>query len=267
MRKMGMALATVALVGIGSGEVWAQDSVEWAQSLDAGKVVEVRGISGDIRVGPASGSRVELVAEKRGRRGDFDAVTIVVEEHRDGVTICAVYHQPDAEDCSSRWDDDDDRPRRRRGRRSVDVSVDFEVRLPAGVDLDANMVSGDIIAEDLESDVTANAVSGEIRISTTRIAEAQTVSGDIEVEVGTSDLPSLSFQTVSGNIVLTLPDGVDADVSFSSLTGDLDSELPLTVTSKQGKWVGSKIRGELGAGGPRLSLQTVSGDVELRRGR
>lgn len=267
MKKMGMAIAAVVLVGVGSNESAAQDSVEWAKSLEAGKVVEVRGISGDIRVSPTSGDRVELLAEKRGRRGDFDAVTIVVEEHRDGVTICAVYHQPDAEDCSRRWDDEEDRPRRRRGRRDIDVSVDFDIGLPAGVELDAHMVSGDIVAEGLDSDVTANTVSGEIRISTSGIAEAQTVSGEIDVELGTSELPSLSFQTVSGDILVTMPNGVNADVSFSSLTGDLDSDFPLTVTSKQGKWVGSKIRGELGSGGPRLSFQTVSGDVELRRRR
>ena len=69
----------------------AQDGrFEWSGRIDRGDRVEIKGISGDIRAVATSGSRVEVVAVKRGRRRNFDEVQFAVVEDDDGVTICAV---------------------------------------------------------------------------------------------------------------------------------------------------------------------------------
>ena len=46
-----------------SGDNWS-----WRGAIAAGKTLEIRGISGSIRAEPASGSAVEVTAEKHGRQ-------------------------------------------------------------------------------------------------------------------------------------------------------------------------------------------------------
>ena len=75
----------------------------------------------------------------------------------------------------------------------------------------------------------------------------------------------LDFNTVSGDIRLWLPSDFSADVRFSSISGDLESDFPMDITRDRSRWVGRKLEAMIGGGGRELSLQTVSGDVELRR--
>jgi hypothetical protein len=232
-----------------------------------GQVLEVQGIVGEVIAEYTDGTTAEVVAVKEGREADFDEVEIRVVEEREGYTICAVYHAHAARGtgCDNNHDDDD------RGERqhSIDVEVDYVVRVPAGVDFHGSMVSGDVRADDLRSDVHANTVNGDINVSTTETAWANTVSGSMDIEMGATDWRELEFHTVSGDITLWLPVGIDTDVDFGSLSGDLDSDFDITMTGRQSRrWVGSEVEGHIGSRGERsLSLNTVSGDVRLRRTR
>jgi DUF4097 and DUF4098 domain-containing protein YvlB len=70
---------------------------------------------------------------------------------------------------------------------------------------------------------------------------------------------------VSGDITLLLPEDLDADIEFESLSGDFRADFDVDLRSRSKRWVGSHIRGTIGDGGRRLSFNTVSGDVRLRR--
>ena len=241
------------------------DRVEWIGRLEPGKILEVKGIMGSVRATLASGPTTEVVAQKRGRSRDFDEIEIEVVEESDGVTICVmfVWWERGRDPCDHEDGDWDDR----RGRRSMDVQVDFEVRLAAGVELVASTVSGDVDVEDVRSDVTASAVNGDLYVSTTGTAWANTVSGSMEIHMGDLGQDDLSFHTVSGDITLWLPAWLDAEVRFSSLSGDLRSDFDMDVTNRRKRrWIGSRIHGVIGDGGQRITLNTVSGDVRLRRG-
>ncbi|HSG07360.1 MAG TPA: DUF4097 family beta strand repeat-containing protein [Longimicrobiales bacterium] len=265
MRGVGAAMALLA-AGTASG-VEAQDaSFRWQNAMSPGQVLEVRGIVGQIRAEYTSGSQAELVAEKDGRAGDFDEVEIRVVKEPNGYTVCAVYHAHDnpGDDCDNRGD------RSRWGsRHSIDVGVNYVVKVPAGVEFHGNLVSGDIRADGLRSQVRANTVGGDIYVSTTERAWGNTVSGSIEIEMGSSDWTDLEFQTVSGDITLWLPAGIETDVDFESLSGDIDSDFDLTLTGRQRRrWIGANVEGYIGDRGERsLTFNTVSGDVRLRRSR
>jgi len=112
-------------------------------------------------------------------------------------------------------------------------------------------------------------VDGDIHVSTTEKAWGNTVSGSIEIAMGSSDWKELEFKTVSGDITLWLPAGIDTDVDFESLSGDLDSDFELTLTGRQRRrWIGANVEGYIGSRGERsLTFNTVSGDVRLRRNR
>lgn len=261
--SLGMGGALLLLVA-GAGSLSAQDdTLEWSERLSPGDVLEVKNITGEIRVVMADGSTAQVLAEKRGRRGDFDLIDIRIEKNRDGVTICAVYDRDARDGCGERdglRSDPDDR-------RRIRASVDFEVRLPAGVEFIGSTVMGDVAVRDVESDVTANTVTGAIEVSTTEMAWASNVSGPIDVEMGSTDWDDLSFNTVSGDITLRLPEGIDTDVEFESLAGDIDSDFDMRRDRERRRFIGSHVEGTIGSGGRSLSFHTVSGSVRLLRAR
>lgn len=268
MRKVRswVGVCAVAVAGVAlAAPVQGQD-FEWQGSLDRGGELEVKGISGDIHVVLARGNRIEVTATKRGRERDFEDVEIVAVEGRHGITICAIYFPRDnaEERCEGR---DRDRDWGGRWNRDIDVSVDFEVALPEGVEFTGTTVSGDIDIEQVRSDVRATTVSGNVTASTSGVVRAKTVNGEMELEIGSTDWRDLEFATVSGDIELTLPAATETEVSFSSLSGDFDSDFDVRYTRNRGRWVGSNIEGVIGDDSRSLSFKTVSGDVRLRRSR
>jgi hypothetical protein len=267
------ALSGMAIV-LAAASTAAQTAVQeqpfrWSGALAPGMVLEVKGILGSIVAEPATGGEAEVIAEKRGRASDFADVEIRMVQESDGVTICAVYNPEDydTDDCDlddARRDDWDGG----RGRRGSRVDVDFTVRVPAGVELIATTVTGDVEAHGLRSNVTAHSVSGDVAVSTTGVVEAGTVSGSLDVAMGSLDWNRLAFNTVSGDITLRLPEGLGAEVDFESLSGDLDTDFDLQVDRRRnGRFVGSRVEGTIGDGGRALSFHTVSGDVRLLRAR
>ncbi len=262
-KVMRLGVATAALTGVGAGTAMAQQEApfRWTGEVPSGQTLEVRGISGDIRAELASGSTAEVVAEKHGRSSDFDRVEVRTVKDGDRTIVCAVYHPEDHPDgCEpsdnhDSWNDG-----------HIRVSVDFTVKLPAGVDFVGRTVSGDVDVQDVRSDVRASTVSGNVDVSTTGKGWGSTVSGDIDVQMASLDWKDMDFHTVSGDITLRLPGSFAADVDFESLSGDLDSDFPLTITTRQHGWVGAHVRGTIGGGGGRsLKVKTVSGDLNIIR--
>ncbi len=267
--RVSLTAIGVALVVAVPGLEAQDDRFEWSGRIERGDRIEVKGIAGDVRAVASSGSRVEVVAVKRGRRRNFDEVQFEVVEDDDGVTICAIYPQrrssrrrrSEPYECGPggwRNVDIDD----------VDVDVDFEVRVPGGVRFTGRTISGDVEAEGLDAFVLARTVSGDIYVSTSDLADAVTVSGSIDVAMGRADWRGdLEFHTVSGDITIAFPASLETEIEFESLSGDMDSDFPITITSRRNRWIGGRISGTIGDGGRSLSLKTISGDVRLHRGR
>jgi hypothetical protein len=266
--RICLGLGLVTLLTVPVVPLQAQnDTFEWGGRMSSGQTLEVRGIVGNITATLGSGDRAEVVARKRGEEDDFHQVAIEMAEAGDRIIICAVYGEWNHGEGRCHPDHDGGRDQDESSHRNVDmdVEVDFEVRLPAGVELEGMMVSGDIEAEGLRSDVSVNTVDGKISVVTTGRAWANTVNGDIEIDMGDFSGGDLDFHTVSGDITLWLPSNFSADVEFSSLSGDFDTDFDMNITSKKDRWVGSRIEGTIGDGGRDLSINTISGDVELRR--
>src|SRR5204863_2098886 len=171
-------LAGAACLALVPRAATGQSEFHWKGKVAPGKAIEIKGVNGDVRAVAGSGD-VEVTAVKHARRSDPDEVKIEVVQHEDGVTICAVYPSDGRRENSCDAGDG--------GHMSVrdnDVTVDFTVRVPAGVRFVGRTVNGDVGAADLTGDVEANTVNGSIRISTAGYAEAQTVNGEIVASLG-----------------------------------------------------------------------------------
>ena len=256
-------MRSLALLVLGSlvtaGALEAQD-FRWHAALASGKTLEVRGISGRVRASRASGSEAEVTAVKKaGRRGDPEDVEIQVVEDNDGVTICALYPtRRGKSECRSGGGHNENF-------KDTDVEVDFEVRVPAGVDFVGTTVNGDVFASDLPADAEVSSVNGDVEVSAAGLARGSTVNGSITAVVGKAAWTgSLRFATVNGGIRVTLPPDIDAEVDANTVNGSIDSDFPITM---QGRMRPREFHGVIGKGGRRLELTTVNGSIELRKAR
>ena len=203
----------------------AQD-FNWHGRLAAGKRLEVKGVNGDVRAVLASGAEAVVHARKQARRSDPDDVKIEVVESDEGVTICAVYPTPSRArhenicEPGDHWSSSTE---------NNDVTVDFEVQVPAGIEFNG-----------------------------------QTVNGSVTAEMGRANWTNvLEFSTVNGGITLTLPPKLDTDVQAKTVNGEIESDYPLMVTGRFGP---RRLRGTIGAGGRSLNLSTVNGEIRLKKG-
>jgi len=230
---------------------------EWRGSMDAGDVLEIRGVNGSILASAAAGAEAVVSYTKDGNGDDPDLVIVEVVEHAGGVTICAVYPdvpgQP-ANVCAPGSE-------YRMSTQDIDVEVSFTVTVPAGVTFVGRTINGSVVGDDLESNAFVSTVNGSLTVSTTQLADATTVNGSINAAIGgTNPDRDLLFTTVNGTVTVTVPDAINAQARLTAVNGNVSSAFPLT-ESPAGVWTGT-----LGSGGRLLSLTTVNGDAVLRRG-
>lgn len=235
-----------------------QGDWRWREPLAAGRVVEIRGVNGNVEAEPAPGGEVEVVAVKRSRRSAPEEVRIEVVRHGEGVTICAVYPNVPGREPNSCGPGST-----RMNVNNNDVSVNFTVRVPAGVRFSGHTVNGKVEAHNLSSDVEAKTVNGGINVSTAGLARAQTVNGSITVVMGRADgTDDLEFKTVNGSIELSAPASLSARVEAKTLNGEISTDFPITV---QGTFSRRRLSGTIGGGARELRLETVNGSVQIRR--
>lgn len=263
----------------------AQD-FSWSGELRNDQRVSLQNIVGEVRVERASGRRVEVVASKRsGRYGDPRDVVITARESARGVQICVRYpgmrerqDQGDRDGCRTESEGRDG------NRNRNDTEVNFVVRLPAGVMIDAATISGNVVAADLSGDATVTSVSGDVMVTgftgnqleaTTvsgdvalrgirgRRIEAETVSGNVEFEGALDRSGRYDFTTLSGRVLVDLPAGSGAEIEASTFSGRLRMPEGMAAESNRRR---NRTSGRLGTGGASLNLESFSGSVEVRVG-
>lgn len=254
MIKLGtLALAITAAAG-------AAD-FNWAGSIPAGKSIQVRNVNGRIAAEAAVSGQVEVSAVKVVRRGDPNSVDVRYNQNGDGVVVCAVYRDSSGQfpaDCNSHNSSNNNNKNNEN-----DVRIDFTVKVPAGVVLDAASVNGSVEGQNLRSDVHARTVNGNVDVSSSETVQASTVNGSIKAQMGRLAAGrGADFQTVNGSVKVSMPDGVNAHLSVHTVNGSLHSDFPVTI---QGRFGPKSMEGNLGSGGPELKIHTVNGSVELTR--
>jgi DUF4097 and DUF4098 domain-containing protein YvlB len=258
-----MHIRLVALALLAAAPLAAQQpDFRWEKAIAAGSDVRVHNLNGDVDVTPSTSGKVEVVGVKRGNRRYFDEVTIEVVETADGITVCPMFKNVDME-CDERGF----RVHGRRGWRDDnwdDVQIDIAVKVPKGMQVRANSVSGDVDVVGAEGEVRAGSVSGDVTMVGLRATavHASSVSGNVEVRVdaltGSGDL---KFTSVSGNVIAELPQNIDADVRMRSVSGVLDSDFALTLNGRMNR---HSLEARIGKGGRDLEVTTVSGNVRLK---
>ncbi len=239
--------------------VVSTSDTRFTPALRSGQRLSVSNIDGKVTVSQGRGQSAEIVAHKIVRRGNGDLVKAVLEQTSDGYRVCTVYLEDTRDDggCNHRNNGHYDR------REPLDVDMDYEVRLPAGVAITVNTVDGSIDARGIDTPGTFRSVDGSITFDGVAPEVLNTVDGSITATISNRDWGhSLSVRTVDGSIELTLPASMNARISGHTVDGDIDSDFPVTVV---GKWGPQSFHGDMGDGrGPELDLSSVDGSIRLR---
>lgn len=233
-------------------------------NLAGGGSINVRNVSGDVKVTGYDGEAVVVIGVKEGRTPD----KVTIEDQSSGNSIDVRVRYP--EHCNN-----------------CDASVRFEVRVPRGIaykynsistvsgEVEVNGVNGDLTAKSVSGEVTVNnatgsvhatSVSGNVRVGKVEgTVNAKSTSGNVEVEIlSLEGTGNMEFGSVSGNVRVKLPSNLDADVNMSTMSGDLRTDFPLTIKEVE-LGGGRKANGRIGNGSRSLKLSSVSGDINLLR--
>jgi DUF4097 and DUF4098 domain-containing protein YvlB len=143
-------------------------------------------------------------------------------------------------------------------------------------DVDVTRATGRVKAESVNGSVALHEASGELEASTVNgklqvlggsydRAELESVSGALHFDAALGSRATLSVQTVSGPVELLLAPGTGAEFNVSSFSGRITNELgPAAV--KSGKWTPqSELTFTTGSGGVRITIETLSGAVNIRK--
>jgi DUF4097 and DUF4098 domain-containing protein YvlB len=214
-------------------------------AIASGGHISIKNISGDIKVTGYSTGSIEVIATKVGRDRDL----IQVEDLSSGDKIEIGVKYPEHCNC--------------------DASVNFDVRVPAGVEYSYDhlaSVSGDVDATSVRGRLSAKSVSGNVTVSdVTGIVSASSVSGDVNAQITRLEGEGeMKFSSVSGNVQVKAPGNPNADIEMSSVSGTLDTDFPIEV-QKASYGPGRSARGRIGTAANTLKLSTVSGKVSLTK--
>ena len=162
----------------------------------------------------------------------------------------------------------------------------LEIHVPRTVTIEIETVSAPINATGLEGDVSLSSISGSIRLKgDLRRVEAATVSGTITLEDGGNlqsgefetvsgtikaranfqPRGSFEFETVSGMIELFVPAGVAADFEVETFSGSIKNELGPEPRRTGSILPAQELNFSIGSGGARISIQSFSGRVRIRK--
>ena len=133
--------------------------------------------------------------------------------------------------------------------------------------LKAEAVNGAVTIRDASGELEASTVNGQLLVTGGSFDRAalESVSGGVRFEAGLSARATLSVESVSGSVDLFLPAGLGAEFTVSTFSGAITNELG-PAAEKSSKWTPEKeLSFTTGSGGARITVETLSGAVSIRK--
>ena len=247
-----MRFALTLLVGTGCLMAAQPGQHEWRGTIAPGRMVEIRGINGDIHAFPSDSGEVEVIARVISSGDEETSMKLHLMETSDGLAVCAI--RPDQDACH---------PAELPGAVGPGARVDFFIAVPTGVHFTGRTVNGSVAVKSLQGDVAAYTVNGPVQISTSGSARARTVNGSITASLlNPFWRRSPQFSTVNGGIKVTVPSGVNASIDAETRNGKIVTDLKRL----RGTVTDQSIQARVGAGRcGALTLRSVNGTIELKR--
>ena len=224
----------------------------------------LKNVNGSIFITTWKEEKVEIEAIKT-TKGDPDRLKLVnieVESTPGSVSVDTVYLK----------------------RKNIRVKVKYDVKVPEGVNLEKiRSVNGNVYISGPLADVKASTTNGKIELegasgnlslsTTNGKIQAVNVRGELYADTtnGSIELEMLSFEdavkarTVNGGITLRIgtSEKINADLTAKTVNGRIHLDFPVTFQSIQKSR--RSLEGQIGQGGPQISLRTVNGSIKITK--
>jgi hypothetical protein len=253
-----------------------QKTLKFADTSEPGEVI-VDNVFGPIKVEGYAGAEVLLVAHKTIYAKTEDKAARAEEEvkldiQEKGRTVDIYVDGPFR-----------DRDHGRRGYHSwrnpgYEVHYAFELKVPFKTDVAVSTVTdGDVEVSGVEGEFDVHNVNGKLRLSEVAgSGTAETVNGVLTAGFKKAPSGPCSFKTINGDLVITLPGSVSADFRLKTFNGQVYSDFAVTSLPSRppvreeakGKFVYKSDRSfgvRAGQGGPEISLDTMNGDILIKK--
>jgi hypothetical protein len=238
-------LAFIAALGSALRPAYGEQRV-WEKrfKLPPGGHVSVVNVQGSVLVEGWDRAEVEATVAMRSEAptDQLDDVQVAVEASHGGVAFHTLY--PSGLD--------------------TPVRVDYRLRVPRQVRLDElSTLDGDIVVHDVEGAMAAHNLHGDIEaINLAGSVTAHALTGNILISLRSLPDPRLPVQlaTINGNVDVLLPAQANANLELSTVAGNIVGNYAFQVSSIPGD---STRRAQVGAGGVRVELRTVRGNIRV----
>lgn len=265
------SLPLTAEASSGSGDILSalfgkEKSEEFSKvlPLKSGGTFSLKNVNGSINITTWKEDKVDIKALKT-TKGDPDKlkeVKIEVEATANSVSVNTIFPKE----------------------KNIRVSVNYEVKVPQGINLGkVRSTNGSVYITGPVGHTNASTTNGRIELdgakgtislsSTNGRIEAVNIRGELDVDTtnGTIVLEMLSFEdtikarTTNGSITLRIGslEKVNADFSARTVNGSISLDLPVTLKSM--KKSRRSLEGQIGQGGPEISLRTTNGSIKITK--
>jgi len=132
----------------------------------------------------------------------------------------------------------------------------------------AESVNGAVTVRGARGELAATTVNGEVRVvggGPFERTQLESVSGAIYFEGVLTPHAYLQAQTVSGAVELLLPMNVAADFTVNTFSGDIDTDFGAALYRTGRHSPEKELTFSTGGGGAKVSIETLSGSVTLRK--
>jgi hypothetical protein len=265
------SLPLTAEASSGSGDILSalfgkEKSEEFSKvlPLKSGGTFSLKNVNGSINITTWKEDKVDIKALKT-TKGDPDKlkeVKIEVEATANSVSVNTIFPKG----------------------KNIRASVNYEVKVPQGINLGkVRSTNGSVYITGPVGHTNASTTNGRIELdgakgtislsSTNGKIEAVNIRGELDVDTtnGTIVLEMLSFEdtikarTTNGSITLRIGslEKVNADFSARTVNGSISLDLPVTLKSM--KKSRRSLEGQIGQGGPEISLRTTNGSIKITK--
>jgi hypothetical protein len=226
-------------------------SEEWARTytLADGGSLEIVNTNGAIVLNAGTGRQVEVKATRQARAGSEEEAQALLKQTSiiEDVSPARIsLHTSNGTGIV-------------RGRRSI--TVEYQVRIPSGVQVTLKTENGGIGLHDVNGTVTASTTNGGIRgTNLSGVYSAHIVNGGIVMEVVRATGP-IELESVNGGIRLDVPPDLSADIEARAVNGGVSADDNLSIAvADQSR---ARLIGKLNGGGIKISASTVNGGVQI----
>jgi len=247
--------ATVASAGcdLMTASLRAEQTAQWQKTypVAANTSVDIENVNGKIDVEPSSGATVEVTAVKKARgasdeaaKAALDRITIAEDVTADHVKVEAKFPQSGGFFSGNNG------------------SVEFHVKVPAGVTAKFGTVNGEVNLRGLSGHVTAETTNGGVKThDVSGQLDASTTNGGLDIDLAKMPEGGVKLECTNGGISVRLPRDAKVTIAASITNGGIKTtDLPIETSGESNR---RRLDAKMNGGGPRLQVDGTNGGITL----